>query len=158
MYKLFYFRHFSKQLKLAPWVGQTSCAKMKVFGADGAASRNLFWEQDWSRKYRCKLVSYQTQYSALVPGKTTFIIIYLFSRTLHNIFKYRLCERIGFWIKIYKTLCIPLGEGGNHPSPPPHVEGGDQQGFVDFDSKFYSYYLPSSRNGELTSLGILFLV
>jgi len=63
-----YFRHFAKQLGLRAWRTGGGCANMKPFKKGGVASRPLFWEQDWSAKYKCKLVSYFTKFSALVPG------------------------------------------------------------------------------------------
>lgn len=52
------------------------CKGMKAFDASGAGSLAIFWEQDFSwvpanpegKSYACKLVTYQTPHSALLPG------------------------------------------------------------------------------------------
>ena len=52
------------------------CAGMKQFDNDGAGALNIFWEQDWSwsadtpdgSSYACKLVGYQTPFSAFKEG------------------------------------------------------------------------------------------
>ena len=64
--------------------------------------------------------------------------------------KRRLCGRIGFWIEIYKTLYTPgRGMGDTAPSPLSMLREGDRpgvQGFVDFDPKPYSSYLPKRQS------------
>ena len=62
------FRHFRKFFKVSGWEENGSCKDMDQFPEKGSGSRTLFWEQDWSRSYYCKLVNYQTQFSALVQG------------------------------------------------------------------------------------------
>ncbi|WP_326490339.1 glycoside hydrolase family 19 protein [Shewanella sp. AS16] len=53
------------------------CKDMKAFAAGGAGAMNIFWEQDWAyipgnpnggKSYACKLVGYQTRYSAFKAG------------------------------------------------------------------------------------------
>merc|ERR1719383_1291953 len=63
-----YFRHFSTEFGVANWGGETGCSRMEEFPPKGSGSQLLFWEQDWARRYRCKLVAYQTPFSALLPG------------------------------------------------------------------------------------------
>jgi len=65
-----YFRHFFAELKVdeLELLENPSCADMKEFPSTGSGSETIYWEQDWARKYHCKLVSYATQFSALVPG------------------------------------------------------------------------------------------
>ena len=65
-----YFRNFAKFLRVEV-MGELGCARMKSFDASGSSSGAIptYWEQDWSTKYKCKLVSYQTPYSALIEGE-----------------------------------------------------------------------------------------
>jgi chitodextrinase len=52
------------------------CAGMKQFDSTGAGALNIYWEQDWSyvaenpegASYACKLVGYQTPFSAFKEG------------------------------------------------------------------------------------------
>jgi len=60
-----YYKEFASYLNVQV-VGDLGCGRMKPF-ADGG-STGVYWEQDWSNNYQCKLVTYQTAYSALVPG------------------------------------------------------------------------------------------
>jgi len=60
-----YYREFAKYLRVIV-KGELGCARMKQFSESGGVG--VYWEQDWSSKYHCKLVTYQTAYSALVPG------------------------------------------------------------------------------------------
>jgi len=60
-----YYKEFAAYLNVQV-VGDLGCGRMKPF-ADGG-STGVYWEQDWSNNYQCKLVTYQTAYSALVPG------------------------------------------------------------------------------------------
>merc|ERR1712129_331025 len=67
-----YYRHFAKHLGVkGEDEGDLGCGKMKKFGGAGASAGAVatYWEQDWSVKYRCKLVTYQTPHSALVEGE-----------------------------------------------------------------------------------------
>jgi len=60
-----YYREFARYLKVEV-KGELGCGRMKQFSESGSVGG--YWEQDWSQKYHCKLVSYQTPYSALVTG------------------------------------------------------------------------------------------
>ena len=63
-----YYRQFAKYLGVRVEEGGLGCANMGQFGQDGAGAVDIYWEQDWSKRYACKLVSYGTPYSALVEG------------------------------------------------------------------------------------------
>ena len=60
-----YYREFAKYLEVEV-KGELGCGRMKPFSDSGAVG--VYWEQDWASHYRCKLVTYQTPYSALIPG------------------------------------------------------------------------------------------
>ena len=60
-----YFKEFAKYLSVRV-EGELGCGRMKSFSDAGAVGVN--WEQDWARDNHCKLVTYQTPYSALVTG------------------------------------------------------------------------------------------
>jgi hypothetical protein len=67
-----------------------SCATQKPFPNNGAGALLLSWEQDWSydptrvdgKSYACKLVSYQTPYSALKAGDYVKCVEHYFNVTL----------------------------------------------------------------------------
>ncbi len=72
-----YFRNFANYLEVdIPSNERLGCADMKLFDAQGAGAINIYWEKDWGWSseypgggaYNCKLVSYQTAYSAFVEG------------------------------------------------------------------------------------------
>ena len=63
-----YYREFAKYLKVEV-KGELGCGRMKQFSDSGAVG--VYWEEDWASKYRCKLVTYQTPYSALIQGDYT---------------------------------------------------------------------------------------
>jgi len=65
-----YYRKFAQFLGVEI-DNQLGCGRMKQFGASGASAGAVatYWEQDWSEKFKCKLVSYQTPFSALVKGE-----------------------------------------------------------------------------------------
>ena len=63
-----YFVEFAKYLEVEVR-GVLGCGRMKPFSDSGAVG--IYWEQDWASKYRCKLVTYQTPYSALIQGDYT---------------------------------------------------------------------------------------
>ena len=71
-----YYRAFANHLNVpVPADEVLGCANMQQFDAQGAGSLNIYWEQDYGWKadtpgnqaFACKLVSYQTAYSALIP-------------------------------------------------------------------------------------------
>jgi len=64
-----YYRKFAKYLGVQV-EGELGCGRMKKFGSAGTSAGAVatYWEQNWSIKYKCKLVTYQTPYSALVQG------------------------------------------------------------------------------------------
>lgn len=69
---------------IAPYLGvpidsgeQLGCKSMQPFDTQGAGAMAIYWEQDWSyvpgnpnggKSYACKLVGYQTRFSAFKPG------------------------------------------------------------------------------------------
>merc|ERR1719277_119397 len=63
-----YYKEFAKYFKVDISGEELSCAHMKKFTKGGAGSLEIYWEQNWSAKYECKLVGYQTPYSALTKG------------------------------------------------------------------------------------------
>eukprot|EP00088_Acartia_fossae_P032532 TRINITY_DN3329_c0_g2_i1.p1 TRINITY_DN3329_c0_g2~~TRINITY_DN3329_c0_g2_i1.p1 ORF type:complete len:531 (+),score=56.59 TRINITY_DN3329_c0_g2_i1:43-1635(+) len=65
-----YFRRFYSELKIEDrkWLQNLGCSDMKEFPSNGGGAQAIYWEQDWARRYHCKLVSYATPFSALVPG------------------------------------------------------------------------------------------
>jgi len=64
-----YYRNFAKYLGVE-LLGELGCGRMKQFGSAGTSAGAVatYWEQNWTTKYKCKLVTYQTPYSALVQG------------------------------------------------------------------------------------------
>ena len=72
-----YYRGFTGYLKVPiPNDEVLGCKGMKQFGSGGSGALNIYWEQDsiWSKvnpggkSYACKLVGYQTPFSAFTPG------------------------------------------------------------------------------------------
>ena len=66
-----YYRQFANELQVPiPATEQLSCANMQPFNANGAGSLLIYWETNWQvgGEYQCQLVSYQTAFSALIPG------------------------------------------------------------------------------------------
>jgi len=67
-----YYLKFADYLKVPVGSsGLLGCSKMGKFGASGSGAVALYWEQNWAKKFECKLVSYVTQYSALLQGDYT---------------------------------------------------------------------------------------
>lgn len=63
------------------------CKDMKPFDNQGAGAMLIYWEQDWSyiagnpnggKSYACKLVGYQTRYSAFKPGDYKSCLMHFF--------------------------------------------------------------------------------
>ncbi|KAB2692406.1 chitinase [Brucella intermedia] len=72
-----YYRNFAAYLKVAVPDGEIlGCKGMKQFSEAGAGAVNIFWEQDYNhnanhpdgKSYACKLVGYQTPFSAFTVG------------------------------------------------------------------------------------------
>ncbi|MCR3972888.1 chitinase [Aeromonas veronii] len=73
-----YYREFANYLGVAvPSDEVLGCKNMKVFDDNGAGALPIYWEQDWSyvaenpnggKSYACKLVGYQTRFSAFKAG------------------------------------------------------------------------------------------
>ena len=54
------------------------CANMQRFDTMGAGALDIYWEQDWSQPNACKLVNYQTPFSALEAGDYVKCVEYHF--------------------------------------------------------------------------------
>jgi GH18 family chitinase/chitodextrinase len=72
-----YYKNFAQYLDVnVPQDEVLGCANMKQFASEGSAALPIYWEEDWSwspatedgRSYACKLVNYQTPYSAFKEG------------------------------------------------------------------------------------------
>ncbi|BAJ00828.1 glycoside hydrolase family 19 protein [Shewanella violacea] len=66
---------------------ELGCKDMKPFDTQGAGAMQIYWEQDWSyipdnpnggKSYACKLVGYQTRYSAFKDGDYVRCLQYFF--------------------------------------------------------------------------------
>ena len=75
--RISYYRSFAGYLNVPiPASEVLGCRGMKQFAAEGAGALKIYWEQDWSwspdttdgRSLACKLVGYQTPFSAFTPG------------------------------------------------------------------------------------------
>lgn len=72
-----YYRNFADYLEVPVPAGEVlGCASMGRFEVGGAGAMEIYWEQDWSwdpsypngESYACKLVGYQTRFSAFIDG------------------------------------------------------------------------------------------
>ncbi|KQV85922.1 chitinase [Massilia sp. Root351] len=65
-----YYQQFAADLGWNTAGEQLSCATMQRFGPSSSAAYSIYWEKNWNSggDYQCQLVSYQTPYSALIPG------------------------------------------------------------------------------------------
>ncbi|QHQ40900.1 hypothetical protein GTQ55_14610 [Microbulbifer hydrolyticus] len=72
-----YYRNFADYLGVAIDSSEVlGCAGMDRFAVGGAGALDIYWEQDWSwdpqypngKSYACKLVGYQTRFSAFIEG------------------------------------------------------------------------------------------
>ncbi|WP_230413431.1 glycosyl hydrolase family 18 protein [Zooshikella ganghwensis] len=72
-----YYKQFSQYLEVpVPEDEVLGCANMKRFDTQGSGALNIYWEQDWrwepntpsGKSYECKLVNYQTSFSAFKEG------------------------------------------------------------------------------------------
>ncbi|WP_230408918.1 glycosyl hydrolase family 18 protein [Zooshikella harenae] len=72
-----YYKQFSRYLEVPiPSDEILGCSNMKRFDTKGNGALNIYWEQDWSwdqstpsgKSYKCKLVNYQTSFSAFKEG------------------------------------------------------------------------------------------
>ena len=75
--RISYYRGFTDYLKVPiPGSEVLGCKGMKQFANEGSGALEIYWEQDWSwlpntpgnASYACKLVGYQTPFSAFTPG------------------------------------------------------------------------------------------
>ncbi len=65
-----YYKEFGAALGVAvdPAKEAKACSTMQRYDGSSSAAYNIYWEMDWSGKQECKLVGYQTPYSALIDG------------------------------------------------------------------------------------------
>jgi len=75
--RISYYKDFSTFLGIGvPATEMLGCANMKQFDSAGSGAINIYWEKDWGydannpngESFACKLVGYQTPYSALKKG------------------------------------------------------------------------------------------
>jgi len=75
--RISYYKEFANYLNVPIEEQEVlGCKGMKQFDADGAGALNIYWEQDWGydatkpegKTYACKLVGYQTPFSAFKEG------------------------------------------------------------------------------------------
>ncbi|WP_234393681.1 chitinase [Allofrancisella guangzhouensis] len=87
MNRINYYENFAKYLGVEiPADEVLGCKLMKQFDAAGAGATNIYWEQDYSwiagnpdgKSYACKLVGYQTPYSAFKAGDYTNCVKHFF--------------------------------------------------------------------------------
>jgi len=64
-----YYKQFAWYLYVDYSNETLGCAKQKQFSAGGSGALPIYWDKDWSVPFSCKLVSYQTAFSALVPAE-----------------------------------------------------------------------------------------
>jgi len=67
--RITYYRAFAASLGVpVPADEVLGCKGMKQFGEGGAGSLPIYWENNWTEQAGCKLVGYQTAFSALKAG------------------------------------------------------------------------------------------
>jgi len=67
--RIAYYKEFAWYLYVDYSNETLGCAKQKQFSAGGSGALPIYWDKDWAAPYSCKLVSYQTAFSALVTGE-----------------------------------------------------------------------------------------
>ena len=91
--RMSYYRSFAAYLNVPiPASEVLGCRGMKQFAAEGAGALKIYWEQDWSwspdtsdgRSLACKLVGYQTPFSAFTPGDYVKCVQKHFDVTITN--------------------------------------------------------------------------
>ncbi len=91
--RISYYRSFAEYLDVPIAANEVlGCKGMKQFDESGAGALNIYWEQDWSynpntpdnRSYACKLVGYQTPFSAFHEGDYAKCVAHHFGVTLVN--------------------------------------------------------------------------
>ena len=64
-----YYREFANYLSVPIAATEVlGCANMDQFNTQGAGALPIYWEQDFGQSNACKLVNYQTQFSAFLNG------------------------------------------------------------------------------------------
>jgi hypothetical protein len=86
-----YYREFANYFDVAIAEDEVlGCANMPFFDDQGSAALDIYWEKDWGYypdkpngdAYACKLVSYQTPHSALIPGDYQACVLWHFPDTI----------------------------------------------------------------------------
>lgn len=68
--RITYYRAFAAALGVpVPADEVLGCKGMKQFAEGGAGALPIYWENNWTEQPGCKLVGYQTAFSALKPGE-----------------------------------------------------------------------------------------
>ena len=89
--RISYYRGFANYLNVViPDDEVLGCAGMQQFSATGNGALNIYWEQDWSylaempegKSFACKLVGYQTPFSAFKEGDYTACVNHHFDLSL----------------------------------------------------------------------------
>lgn len=74
-----YYQQFANYLGVpVPADEVLGCADMQRFETQGAGALDIYWEQDWSQANACKLVNYQTPFSAFITGDYAACIDHFF--------------------------------------------------------------------------------
>ena len=88
-----YYQNFANYLGVTIPEGEVlGCKGMQQFASNGAGALNIYWEQDWSynannpdgKSYACKLVGYQTPFSAFKKGDYAKCVENFFDVTITN--------------------------------------------------------------------------
>jgi len=67
--RIAYYKQFAWYLYVDYEDETLGCAKQQQFTAGGAGAIPIYWDKDWSFPFSCRLVPYQTAFSALAPGE-----------------------------------------------------------------------------------------
>jgi len=65
--RIAYYKQFAWYLYVDIEDETLGCAKQQQFTAGGSGALPIYWDKDWSHPFSCRLVNYQTAFSALVP-------------------------------------------------------------------------------------------
>jgi len=79
-----YYKQFAWYLYVNTDEEELGCANQSQFTAGGSGALPIYWDKDWAFPYSCKLVSYQTAHSALVPGEYIDCVEENFKVTIRN--------------------------------------------------------------------------
>ncbi|MEE4379551.1 MAG: glycoside hydrolase family 19 protein [Candidatus Competibacteraceae bacterium] len=80
-----YYLNFANYLNVPVPAGEVlGCANMQQFDTQGSGALNIHWEQDWSQPNACKLVNYQTRFSAFTDGDYVSCVNFYFDVEVEN--------------------------------------------------------------------------